>query len=94
MKVIGSKLRKWGTKSRLCDVIEIHGADRDKTELYQRMRHNLSASHITLPLHKTHAQTFPACVVLNRVGVSISHDNIKLAPPPKQMQGHTGTDSC
>lgn len=93
MKVIGSKLRKWGTKSRLCDVIEIHGADRDKTELYQRMRHNLSASHITLPLHKTHAHTFPACVVLNRVGVSISHDNIKLAPS-KQMQGHTGTDSC
>lgn len=56
VKVIGSKLRKWGTKSRLCDVIEIHGADRDKTELYQRMRHNLSASHISLPLH-THTHT-------------------------------------
>lgn len=92
MKVIGSKLRKWGTKSCLSDVIEIHGADRDKTALSQNEAHSIFISHNAANIQNAHTIFLLVLNLIEQVS-ALGHDNIELAAS-KQMQGHTGTDSC
>lgn len=92
LKVIGSKLRKWGTKSCLSDVIEIHGADRDKTALSQNEAQSIFISHNAANIHNAHTIFLLVLNLIEQVS-ALGHDNIELAAS-KQMQGHTGTDSC